>query len=101
MITKQCCGPSWGVFVDGKCATCGAEEQSSAIATESITWIPVTRELPDDEATVLVYAPHEDESVTLGYLDGGYWRAVDVSGDEPCLYRSTVTHWATLPKGPQ
>lgn len=62
-----------------------------------IKWIPVERELPDAETTVLIHVPHGNEPVWLGFLDdGGGWCDVDGS-----YIRNKVTHWAQLPEGPQ
>lgn len=62
----------------------------------SITWIPVTQELPDEEQTVLVYSPKSDSPVWIGFLDAGQWREVSAE-----LYTEEVTHWAHLPEGPK
>ena len=62
---------------------------------ETIHWIAVEQDLPDDMATVLIYAPNVSEPVFLGYLDGGHWRDTEAT---PVF--GIVTHWAHLPAGP-
>lgn len=64
--------------------------------TESIEWIPITEELPDEDLIVMVHAEVADgESVWPGYLDAGEWRSCDGG-----RFRG-VTHWAEMLKGPQ
>jgi hypothetical protein len=58
-----------------------------------IDWIEVSTALPDDDATVLVYLP-EDENVDvwLGYFDADNgW--LDPDG---MSFQSPVTHWAIV-----
>lgn len=67
---------------------------------ESISWVPVTRCLPDDDISVLVYAPvgadWDGELVWIGHHDGDVW--IDTEGfDWP---EKVVTHWAAMPNGP-
>ena len=66
--------------------------------TEQINWIPVTDRLPDEDETVLIYAPTSDEPIWLGYLIGDTGRWYDVDGYH--LTPRAVTHWAAIPKGP-
>ena len=66
---------------------------------EQITWLPVTDAMPDDDTTVLVYAPKSDEPVWLGYFDGADWVTVDGTPyDEDD--GSVPIAWAPLPQGP-
>ena len=63
--------------------------------TETITWIDAATDIPDDDTTVLVYIPREDdEPVWLGYHEDDMWFAID--GAE----LHGVTHWAHVPAGP-
>lgn len=67
---------------------------------ESISWIPVARCLPDDDISVLVFAPQSEdwngEQVWIGHHDDGVW--IDTEGsDWPA---AVVTHWAQMPAGP-
>jgi hypothetical protein len=57
-------------------------------------WIPVERELPDDEETVLLYSPEASEPVWPGFRDGDVWRWADATEAHG------VTHWAPMPAGP-
>ena len=66
---------------------------------ETITWIPVTDRLPDDDETVMIYAPTVNEPVWLGCLSGDTGRWYDVD-DSYHMTSRAVTHWATIPKGP-
>ena len=67
--------------------------------TEQINWIPVTERLPDEDETVLIYAPTSIEPVWLGFMSGASERWYDVDGYN--LTPRTVTHWAEMPKGPR
>lgn len=63
---------------------------------ETIKWIDVNVELPDDGTTVLVHIPEANsERVWLGYLDEDEWITVDAMP-----FTNRVTHWAELPSGP-
>ena len=62
------------------------------MTTESITWIPVTERLPDDETTVLIATPGADP--WPGWHDEVGWFQADGSPVEE------VTHWANMPEGP-
>jgi len=64
--------------------------------TETLRWIDVSDEIPDESMVVLIATPNGDEPTWLGYIDGGAWHynngmRVDVA----------VTAWAELPSGPQ
>lgn len=61
-------------------------------------WIPVAKELPDDEMTVLVFSPTENEpiDITFGFHENEHWYCAK------SLHRlSVVTHWMPLPEPPQ
>lgn len=66
---------------------------ADAYNARAIYWLPVERELPDADITVLVYIPSDDETIFMGYLDGDCWRSV--SGEQ-----IEVTHLADLPAPP-
>ncbi len=57
-------------------------------------WVPVDRELPDDEMTVLVAL--EGGEVWTGFMDAGQWRYVSAD-----LIGEKVTHWAEFPEPPK
>lgn len=60
-----------------------------------LMWLPADGDLlPDDESTVLLYAPGNDEPVWPGYRDGESWRWADGTPAEG------VTHWTGMPQGP-
>ena len=65
------------------------------MTTETITWVLVTEGLPDDDETVLLYAPEYDEPVWVGWRDGDEWR--DMNGHPT----DGVAAWAPMPAGPQ
>ena len=62
---------------------------------ESIKWIPVDEELPDDGITVLINHPRLDEPTWLGYYERGIWFTVE----HERLPDNAVTHWADTPAG--
>lgn len=62
---------------------------------EQIEWVPVAERLPDDDETVLLYAPEYDEPVWVGWRDGDGWR--DMNGHPT----DGVVAWAALPAGPR
>jgi hypothetical protein len=57
-----------------------------------MNWIPVTEQMPDDEALVLVEL--NDDDVWPAYRDGGTWRYVDAMP----ITAERVTGWMPLPK---
>lgn len=63
---------------------------------EWIEWIPVTREMPDDDTTVMIAVRGGDEPVWLGWHASDTWYYIDGTD----LDHADVTHWAHLPKGP-
>jgi hypothetical protein len=60
---------------------------------QAIEWIPVGRQLPDADTTVLVATRGCNEPVWLGYYGDGQWFDIDAT-------RIQVTHWAQLPESP-
>jgi len=77
----------------------GRGQLDEAAMTEQIDWIATAASLPDADETVLIFRPHGDEPVWLGYYSDDVWRTddgwpVDVAVDP-------VTHWAAMPDGPQ
>lgn len=60
---------------------------------EVIHWHRVADELPDDETTVLIHCPAENEPVWLGYHEDGCWYTADGVAVR-------VTAWAEMPEGP-
>jgi hypothetical protein len=62
---------------------------------ETLTWHDATRELPDDDTTVLVQSPEGSEPVWPGGHDDIGWHHV-----ENAIATITVTAWAHLPTGP-
>jgi hypothetical protein len=68
-----------------------------------VRWIPVAKELPDADTTVLIYNELWNEPVFMGWLDGDMWRSIHAaplngSAKEPEF--APPTHWAELPEGP-
>lgn len=59
-----------------------------------ITWIPVEKELPDDDINVLFT---DGENVWSGSRDAGVWMIDYAIGSSVC----GVTHWAHLPEVPK
>lgn len=66
--------------------------------TEQIHWHSVKESQPDDETTVLIFAPQEDPPVTLGFRDADTWRD-SLAMDAPI--RNRVEAWAEMPEGPK
>ena len=68
---------------------------------ETLEWHSVTDSLPDEDTTVIVYAPGANEPVWRGFYDGECW----FSGDGPIYgdvdeIAAPVTAWSKMPKGP-
>jgi hypothetical protein len=63
---------------------------------EVLRWISVTDALPDDDQTVLVFAPACDEPVWPGYHDEDGWYAAEGT---PYAVMAPVIAWARMPKG--
>lgn len=64
------------------------------ISAGVIAWVRASEYLPDDDETVLLYAPDASDPVWLGYRDADVWRYVDG------MEAAGVTHWVPLPGGP-
>lgn len=76
--------------------------QGTILDIESIEWISVKDATPDADTTVMVYAPHSDEPVWLGFYDDVYWFAVTGDGyGDPDEIAAEVVAWAPIPKGPR
>lgn len=60
-----------------------------------VCWKDVLEEMPDDETSVLVFAPTDDEPIWIGFHEDGKWRCP--SG---CPLVNLVTHWAHFPNPP-
>lgn len=59
-------------------------------------WIAVTDSLPDDDTTVLAYAPDGFDPVFTGFHEGTIWR--DTNGE--VFSAGYVTHWMPFPEPP-
>lgn len=62
---------------------------------ENIKWNDA-HVLPDDNTTVLLFAPASDEPVWIGYHEDKKWYVADGF----TMQTGAVTHWANLPWGP-
>ncbi len=63
---------------------------------EWIEWIPVTREMPDDDTLVMMADRGCDQPVWMGWhAEDAWWFVGGADENDP-----DVTHWAHLPKGP-
>jgi hypothetical protein len=64
--------------------------------TETITWIPVSQEKPDDETTVIGFNARWDETEDMWHEDGCWrWAGSAMTCEPP------PTHWAHKPGGPK
>lgn len=63
---------------------------------ETINWIDVNDELPDEGLIMIVKHLSPNEPVWLGYLDDGKWHTPEYG-----RFEGRVTHWAEMPKGPE
>ncbi len=63
------------------------------MSTETVTWIAIDVELPDDDETVLIAL--DDGDVWTGFVDAGQWRYVSAD-----LVEARVTHWMAFPAAP-
>jgi len=66
---------------------------------ESINWVAVADELPDEGVVVLLFTEGDGEPVWPGYFDevtahGYVWRTAEG------LHIENITHWAEMPAGP-
>jgi hypothetical protein len=57
-------------------------------------WTPVADHLSDADTTVMIFDPTANDSVWLGYFDGGTWRNSDG-------WPASPTHWMDIPEGPK
>lgn len=77
----------------GRVTTQRRPELGERMEAESITWIPVSQQLPDSDVTMLLYCESATEPVWLGYYDGTGWHTAE--GD-----KINPSHYASLPGGP-
>ena len=63
---------------------------------ETIHWIDVDDEIPDDSMMVLVFIPEDNDPIWLGYFDSqdGWCGVAGMPFDVP------IVAWAELPIGP-
>ncbi|HWB61772.1 MAG TPA: DUF551 domain-containing protein [Chthoniobacteraceae bacterium] len=59
-------------------------------------WKYCEHQMPDTDATVLVYCPESVEPVWLGFYDGEDWRSID-----SIRLPEEVTHWMEPPEPPE
>ena len=59
-------------------------------------WKVCEHQLPDSDATVLVFCPDSTEPVWLGFYDGEDWRSID-----SIRLAEEVTHWMDTPEPPE
>lgn len=62
----------------------------------TVIWIALP-ELPDDDRSVLTYAPNDEKPVWLGHYYREKWYDACGLGH----VRNGITHWAELPAGPK
>jgi len=63
------------------------------LGVDDVEWIKVSDRLPDDDVTVLIYVPDDNDPVWLGYTDEDGWRYINGASCRP-------THWAEIPEPP-
>ena len=63
---------------------------------ENIMWADANKTLPDDNTTILLFAPTFDEPVWIGYHEDENWYVADGNAMPP----GSITYWANLPYGP-
>ena len=73
--------------------------ESGKRKAEAQLWIPVERELPDDEMTVLV-ATSTEEVFAAYHVDGTWFYAQRTAIEPERELRMPVTHWQPLPEAP-
>lgn len=61
-----------------------------------VRWKPLLSGLPDEESTVLLYSPGQDEEVWAGFLESGIWHDL---GGMPVV-NPGISHWAEWPEPP-
>ena len=64
-------------------------------STGGSAWIPISNEMPDEEATVLI--AYSDGEVSIGYQVAGEWYDADAYAEST----APVTHWMRMPLPPQ
>lgn len=69
--------------------------REEARKTNTVEWIEVEKQLPDDGEAVLIAQQHGE--VWLGFLDGDVWRLVSGHRVEE---HEEVTHWMGIPAHP-
>lgn len=82
------------------CTRRSCKPKRSQRKRETITWISIDDELPDEGITVLIAMSVECSTchdVDLGFLEDGKWSAC---GNDPACHDLPVTHWAEMPAGP-
>ena len=65
--------------------------------TERMEWIPVATSLPDDDTTVMTYAPNSNEPVWPAYHDGEQWMYLMGAP----ITDAEITHWMEFPEPPE
>ena len=80
-------------------ATMTALQAPKQAAFETLTWLPATEHMPDDDITVLLAMDpaRAGEPVWLGWCDAGTWHDATTGRTLPS---GVVTHWADMPAGP-
>ena len=63
---------------------------------ENITWANAHETLPDDNTTILLFAPESNEPIWIGYHEDDSFYVDDGTAVPP----GSVTYWANLPYGP-
>ena len=63
---------------------------------ENITWADANETLPDDNTTILLFAPESDEPIWIGYHEDDSWYVVEGNA----MPSGSVMYWANLPYGP-
>lgn len=71
-----------------------ASENNAWVHVEPLEWHSVDTP-PDEDTTVLLYAPTASEPVWPGYICDGIWHSVD-----GFRILNDATHWSNLPRGP-
>lgn len=59
-------------------------------------WVPCSEQLPDDDTTVMTYAPDCNEPIWPAYHDGEEW--MDLIGRP--ITDAEITHWMHFPEPP-
>ena len=82
--------------------SCGRLTVASQIAksVETINWIPIEDELPDEGVIVLLYHPGASEPVWAGVFEGCTADGYAFSHDNGSMITAPVLAWAEFPGGP-